>query len=147
MEATESGDTNVASGMRWYLHKPIRFVSFALVIAVQLVGNRSLATEQADILLHRQAPGRLFGAPSDTAYVDDFGSVTSALAADQFSILGEANICKIAAFAFFGGSSPLTDPGPPVSQIIRVRIYADAAGLPGLPAMEQYFANPTPIWT
>jgi len=106
-----------------------------------------MSAEQTDILLHRQAPGRTFGIPSDTAYLDDFGHTSGSLIADAFSLNNAANICRANVYGFFGGTSPGLDPLPPVSETIRVRIWSDASGLPGAVLQEALLQNPSRTWT
>lgn len=141
MEVTESGRPIFAFGMRWVLHTPFRCLSLALVIAFLSASAPLLAAGQADILLHRQAPGRTFGVTSDTSYLDDFGNPSGALHADRFSLPTTSSICRVRAFVFFGGTGVI-DPGPPETEYVRVRVFSDSAGLPGHLLDEENFFNP-----
>lgn len=119
-----------------------------MCIVLALSSTIATAAARADTLLHQQAPGRVFGIPSDTAYVDDFGQSSAALIADQFVLSGitDSLICEVRAFAFFGGTGVL-DPGPPLAETIRIRFYADSLGLPGLLLHETVIHDPNRQWT
>ncbi len=105
-------------------------------------------TVKADTLLHRQAPSRGFGISSDTAYNDDFGQPTSALTADRFSLAQPTSAaCRIVFWSFYGTSFAPTDPAPPLSETIRVRLYGESAGLPGDVLDEAFFIDPPRIAT
>ncbi len=105
------------------------------------------ASANADTLLHRQSPGRTFGIPSDTEYLDDFGHTSGSLIADAFSLNQTANICRANVYGFFGGTSPGLDPLPPLNETLRVRIWSDTAGLPGTVLHEGILQNPSRTWT
>ncbi len=115
------------------------------VLAAGWLCVAQLAT--AETLLHRQAPGRTFGISSDTALLDDFGRPTSELVADKFTLAESADACRVNAWALYGGSDPFLDPPPPATETIRVRVYQDAAGLPGAVLQEELFLNPPRTWT
>lgn len=108
----------------------------------------AVTSANADTLVHRQAPGRVFGIASDTEYRDDSGHASGALIADQFALSAPIDplICRIRAYAFFGGTGVL-DPGPPATETIRVRFYSDSFGLPDTLIQESIFQNPSRQWT
>ena len=107
----------------------------------------SLVPARADVSLHSQPPNRLFGISSDTEYIDDGGHLTGALIADRFSLAQQLPTCRVVFYAFFGGTG-VADPGPPSgSETVRVKFYADAAGLPGSVLQEESFSNPSRAWT
>jgi hypothetical protein len=105
------------------------------------------AAGQVPMLLHRQPPGRTFGYASDTQFRDDFGRILSALYADRFELAAGGEVCRVVAWAFFGGSYEPFDPPPPASETLRVRFYDEAAGLPGSELLSQTFDNPPRIFT
>ena len=105
------------------------------------------AAGQVPMLLHRQAPARTFGYTSDTAARDQFGQITGQLVADRFELAGGGEVCRVVAWAFFGGMSEPFDPPPPATETLRVRFYDEAAGLPGSELLSQTFVDPPRVWT
>ncbi len=106
-----------------------------------------VSAARGDTLLHRQAPGRVFGRTSDTLFIDNAGQLNGELVADDFVLSADALVCKVRAYAFFGGTG-VDDPGPPDQETVRVRILSDVGGLPNEPALvEHYLENPLRTWT
>ncbi len=106
-----------------------------------LFGCLSVVPVQADTLLHRQAPGRTFGITSDTGFIDDANRQNSSLIADRFDSL-PLPVCRVVWWSFYGSSIAQEPEPPPANESIRVRIYANEAGLPGAVLSESAFVNP-----
>lgn len=110
-------------------------------------GAATPATGQVPMLLHRQAPSRTFGYVSDTSFRNNFGQPDSALVADRFQLAAGGEVCRVVAWAFFGGSYEPFDPPPPATETVRVRFYDESAGLPGAELLSQTFVDPPRAWT
>ncbi len=114
-----------------------------MVVAVVVL---CASAARGDVLLHRQAPGRTFGITSDTAWLNDGGTPTSSLIADKFSLASDAEICRVSAYGFFGGTG-VVDPGPPAVETLRVRFYDDSSGLPDSVDYELTIPDPSRTFT
>ncbi len=145
--AAATGRPMVASGMRWFLRTRFLHSVVSLILASFAAPYHSLAAEQADILLHRQAPGRTFGLTSDTSYLDDSGNPTGALHADGFTLAAPASVCRMKAWGFYGSSLAQTPEPAPPNETIRVRVYEDLDSLPGAIVYESIVSNPSRMAT
>ncbi len=126
---------------------PMRYAALTVSLAVLTLLWPSTPV-RADLVLHRQAPSRGFGISSDTEYANDFGNPTSALTADRFSLAQPTSAaCRIVFWSFYGTSFAPTDPDPPLTETIRVRLYSESAGLPGEVLDEASFADPPRVFT
>ncbi len=134
----------------WPTEPPVGARNCELTMSLRLCAAfvvTCVSVAQGDVLLHRQAPGRTFGVSSDTSYLDDSGLPSGALHADTFSLSQSAELCRVKAFAFFGGTG-VDDPEPPAAETVRIRFFADIVGLPSEPPIDEAsFQNPTRTWT
>ena len=117
-----------------------------LIVCPGLYAPVARAATQADIPLHRQAPGRTFGYESDTLLLDDSGQPNGQLVADRFILSQSAQVCSVRWWGFYGGTGVL-DPGPPSSESFRIRFFDDVASLPGNLISESTFDDPSRTWT
>src|SRR5262249_52741671 len=98
----------------------------------------------ADTLLYQQVPGHTFGVESDTLLRDDSGHSTSELLADNFSLAAPMSlpVCRVGWLGFYGSSLAQGAEPPPQNETMRIRLYDDAAGLPGTVLAETIVTNP-----
>ncbi len=122
---------------RWKIHLLV------LIVCSVLCAPVARAATQADILLHRQAPGRTFGNESDTLLTDDFGGQAAQLVADSFTLTDSSPICRTRFWGFYGSEFAQVPEAAPASETMRVRIYADSNGLPGAVVYERTILNPS----
>ena len=118
-----------------------------LIACCTFLCSTAHAAEQTDVLLYRQAPGRTWGLPSDTAFIGDSGNPTSRLNADRFSASQSASLTRIQFWGFYGSSLAQQVELPPTGETFRVRIYSSASGAPDAIQYETFAANPSRVAT
>ncbi len=97
---------------------------------------------RADLLLHRQGPGRTGGYAADTQFMSEFGGAAGQVVADKFNLQQDLPICRVTWWSFYGSSLAQEVEPPPLSEIVRIRFLGDAVGLPGALLWEEQFLNP-----
>lgn len=114
----------------------------AISFVVCVLALPAAAAEQADILLHRQAPNRLFGLDSDISFQLDSGKLSGELIADRFAIAQSQTVCRVNWWGFYGGPLAQSPELPPSSEMFRIRFYEDKGGSPGAILSENVVVNP-----
>jgi hypothetical protein len=103
-------------------------------LAAMLAGGPAApAAEQLGPLVYSQPPNRLFGFGSDTAYIDDFGRLQSAIYADRFTLTQTHTIQQLVFYGFYGTQNQGYDPDPPASEAFIIRFYNERGVFPPFP--------------